>query len=559
MTRENTSHDLSQLALSVFGIDPFGLGGLWLRARNGPVRDRFVAAATGLLGEKLDHIHPDNSDDHLFGGLDLGATLSAGKPVHSKGVLNKPDAVLLLTMAERSSAGFCARVAGAMDNGGRAIIALDEGIDDERLGYALSSRMGIQLTLDDIPISEFPPFDISREEVCAAQKRLQGIAISEGLEKELVEIALAFGVSDCRATIFSLRAARAIAALAGHHVVEREEVEAAVTLVIVPRATRLPVVEETEMEEARQETAKPDEGETNAGDGLGELSDKVIEAVLANLPQDVLDRIKARERRIGTQGNSGSGDVTKGNRKGRPIPSRKGRTSSQTRIDIVATLRSAAPWQKFRRNAPNAPERLIHVRTEDIRLRQYEEKSDRLLIFVVDASGSAALARLAETKGAVEILLSQAYARRDHVSLIAFRGQDADTLLPPTRSLVQTKKRLAALPGGGGTPLAAGLQSALMLAEQTRSKGMTPTIAVLTDGRANIALDGTPNRSRAMEDATNVARQIRVRETPSVVIDTGNRPSASLSDLAIDLGADYVALPRADAHEVSATIEAHLG
>jgi magnesium chelatase subunit D len=84
----------------------------------------------------------------------------------------------------------------------------------------------------------------------------------------------------------------------------------------------------------------------------------------------------------------------------------------------------------------------------DVRVRQFEERSDRAIIFVVDASGSAALARLAEAKGAIELLLGEAYARRDHVALVAFRGDGADILLPPTRSLVQTKRRLGQFRAG---------------------------------------------------------------------------------------------------------------
>jgi hypothetical protein len=97
------------------------------------------------------------------------------------------------------------------------------------------------------------------------------------------------------------------------------------------------------------------------------------------------------------------------------------------------------------------PHGLLELRPDDIRLKQAQERSDRVLIFTVDASGSAALARLAEAKGAVELLLAQAYARRDHVALIAFRGDRAEVLLPPTRSLARARRRLADLPGGGGT------------------------------------------------------------------------------------------------------------
>ena len=116
-------------------------------------------------------------------------------------------------------------------------------------------------------------------------------------------------------------------------------------------------------------------------------------------------------------------------------------------------------------------------------------------IFVVDASGSAALHRLAEAKGAVELLLADCYIRRDQVALIAFRGSAAELLLPPTRSLARAKRSLAGLPGGGGTPLAAGLDAAFALSDSIRRKGQTPTVIVLTDGRANIARDGITRTS----------------------------------------------------------------
>ncbi len=184
--------------------------------------------------------------------------------------------------------------------------------------------------------------------------------------------------------------------------------------------------------------------------------------------------------------------------------------------------------------------------------------SDRVLVFAVDASGSAAFARLSEAKGAVELLLSAAYARRDHVALLAFRGIAAELILPPTRSLVQTKRRLAGLPGGGGTPLAAGLQMAMATAIQARARGLTPTIALLTDGRGNIALDGSANRAQAEEDTQRIARVIRASGLPTLVIDTAARPQAALETLARTMNAPYLALPRADAHRLSAVLSGAL-
>jgi magnesium chelatase subunit D len=228
------------------------------------------------------------------------------------------------------------------------------------------------------------------------------------------------------------------------------------------------------------------------------------------------------------------------------------------RLDLVATLRAAAPWQTIRRRA-TGKHGLLELRPDDIRLKQAQERSDRVLIFTVDASGSSALARLAEAKGAVELLLAQAYARRDHVALIAFRGSGAEVLLPPTRSLVQTKRRLAALPGGGATPMASGLAAALELAVQARARGMTPTVALLTDGRPNVGRDGQPGRAKAEEDAEGLARLIRANGFPALVVDTGNRPTPWLEALARQMDAAFLPLPRAEAHRLSAALSAALG
>jgi magnesium chelatase subunit D len=222
----------------------------------------------------------------------------------------------------------------------------------------------------------------------------------------------------------------------------------------------------------------------------------------------------------------------------------------------VATLRAAVPWQALRR--AGVPERLIHLRPSDLRVKRSEERSDRVLVFAVDASGSSAMARFGEAKGAVELLLGRAYARRDHVALVVFRGASAELVLPPTRSLVQVKRRLAGVPGGGGTPLAGALQLAEATALRARGRGLSPVVALLTDGRANVALDGTPGRARAEAEAAQAARSLRGLGLPGVVIDTAARPQDGLRLLAASMGAVYLALPRADAQRLSVALEAAL-
>ncbi|MDU3127632.1 MAG: VWA domain-containing protein, partial [Bradyrhizobium sp.] len=199
--------------------------------------------------------------------------------------------------------------------------------------------------------------------------------------------------------------------------------------------------------------------------------------------------------------------------------------------------------------------RLI-VHKDDIRLTRFEQRSGTTTIFVVDASGSSALQRLAEVKGAVELLLAECYIRRDEVALIAFRGKGAELLLPPTRSLTRAKRSLAALPGGGGTPLSAAIFAATELALAVKAKGQAPTIVLMTDGRANVARDGVGGRSEAEAEALVVARQLALTGIPVVLVDSSPRPQDKAAQLAGAMQARYVALPHADAARLSQAVMA---
>jgi magnesium chelatase subunit D len=196
----------------------------------------------------------------------------------------------------------------------------------------------------------------------------------------------------------------------------------------------------------------------------------------------------------------------------------------------------------------------VQVRREDFHVWRFKQRSETTTVFVVDASGSAALHRLAETKGAVELLLADCYVRRDSVAVIAFRGDGAQVLLPPTRSLVRAKRSLAGLPGGGGTPLAAGIASAHALAESIRRRGATPVVVLLTDGRANIARDGSPGRARAGDDALAAARILRVDGYAALLLDTSPQPQETARTLATAMGARYLPLPHAGAATLSQAV-----
>ena len=233
--------------------------------------------------------------------------------------------------------------------------------------------------------------------------------------------------------------------------------------------------------------------------------------------------------------------------RGRPAGVRIGDPRSGARLHVLETLRAAAPRQKLRPPAPHG----VAVRKEDFRVVRTRPRTQTTTLFLVDASGSTALHRLGEAKGAVELLLDECYVRRDQVALLAFRGKGAELLLPPTGSLVRAKRCLGALPGGGGTPLASGLDAVRLLAEGIRRRGRVPSIIVMTDGRANVARDGGPGRARAEADALAAARLIRASGVATLLIDTSIRPAAPARTLAQEMGARCLALPHADAAALS--------
>lgn len=557
--------DRAKLAMRLLAIDPTGLGGAWVRARSGPVRDYLTRAIHSFPG-KMTKIHNGISDEQLFGGVDLSSTLATGKVVLQQGLLQVPQ-VLILPMAERCPAELAARISGALDKQhGHSLIALDEGFaDNEGLPSALTDRLALHLDLEDLPLGETDAFVVYDPKIEAAIDRLANVSVPAQTMTDLTITALRLGVISMRAPLLALRAAKAHAAMNDRSEVNTDDLLAAAELVLAPRATQFPTNDDDDpLQPPEPPETQPDDMEnidtksSATGDTMQAPIDLILEATAAMLPQDLLDRVATQAALRTATASNGAGSKTKGNRRGRPIPSRQGRLDGISRIDLIATLRAASPWQPLRQKMAAQKRDGIMIRPTDIRTKRFTESSDRLLIFVVDASGSAAMTRLSEAKGAVELLLAEAYARRDHVALVAFRGEGANILLPPTRSLVQTKRRLAALPGGGGTPLAAGLKAAMEMSIAARGKGMSPTVALLTDGKANIALDGTANRQAANDDATNMALKMRKIGTPSLVIDMGPRAQRPLEALAQTMAAPYIPLPRADAKRLSAAVSTAL-
>ena len=562
------------MAACLFALDPVGCGVL-LRARPGPARDAWLALVRRLWrqGRPLRRVPVGIPDSRLLGGLDLAATLAAGRAVAERGVLAECDGgAIILAMAERLEPGTAARIARAIDEGEVVVardgltqrlparfgvLALDEGLaEDERVPRALADRLAIHLTLDESVL----PTRMEEADLGAARALLPRVTADERVITALVSAALALGIATLRAPLHALAVARAAAAFSGRRALAEEDIALAARLVLAPRATRLPAPPESAADEDVEQTPPPPAEEDPATEtDPRPLDDVVLEAAKAAIPPDLLADLQAglvlrQSARLAGR----LGAAQKARRRGRPAGTRPGALRPGERLALVETIRVAAPWQRLRRAerpVGSTTPRII-VRREDIRLLRFKAPTERTAIFAVDASGSTALARLAEAKGAIELLLSDCYVRRDTVALIAFRGSAAEIVLPPTNALARARRALAGLPGGGGTPLASALDLVGKLADQVARRGRTPIAVLLTDGRANVARDGTPSRPKAEEDALAAARQLRSQGLCAILIDTAPRPQPTAQRLASAMGARYLALPYADAGRLSRAVRA---
>ena len=570
------------LIAKMIAVDPAGLGGVWVKSQAGPVRDVWLKGLQQLIHNQVDLIKvPSNADEGaLIGELDLLKTLALQKKVYTQGILDQVQlGILLLPMAERIKSHTAALLTQAYDLKSQfGMIALDESLvdEDQQLLPRLVERLAFQMNLESLSYRDCN-FPLEKIDLLEIRNRLQQIEFPMEALDAVMTAAQSLGIDSLRVGLFVARASRVLAALRGSDMLEQADIQTATRLIFAHRITRLPESkepppEEDSTEESAQEEPPPPSQEQNQPppeDPSSDLEDKnqedpssappplrqedleemIIEASKAHLSQNLLDSFEQQQKIIKTNGNSQGkvGQLQKGLSSGQALPSRKGRPSYKHKIDILKTIQAASPWQKIRRlEAPNdftSPHRII-VKADDIYLKQFVQRTTTVTVFVVDASGSSAMERLSEAKGAVELLLAQCYIRRDQVALMTFRGKQVELILPPTRSLVRAKRLLAGMPGGGGTPLASAIRDSAAFGKKLKSKGQTPLIILLTDGRANVSIDGIGGRENAYNDALSSAKQARLEQLQILFIDTSLKPQETNQQIANDLGAQYLPLPQ---------------
>ncbi|MFK8082890.1 MAG: magnesium chelatase subunit D [Granulosicoccus sp.] len=573
MTDSEQHWVLATVALQLLRHDP-ALKGLLVRSSHGPVQQAFLKCLHRHF--TVTTVPVSVSTERLNGGLDISQTLAAGKPVYQKGLLDTDEGALIVHGAERLETLTSSALSAYLDRPDPAdtvLVLMDESGEDET-GLAdspMADRLAMMIELPALPLASLNSLlEIEPGKTINNTLSIKDIELSDSILEELIRLAQRLGVDSIRALLFTIRVARTHAACKQRLTVDVEDAAIAAQLVLAPRATTMDAEEEPadqEQEEPTDQTddpAPPQQEENSSQDdqqpsdeqkdNRDDIGEQLLEAVSASLPQHLIANLVRGQKNNRKAGRDASATGKGSN--GRPTGVRRPRGSlGNQRLNIIETLKAAAPKQRLRRQA-DFPSGRLQVRVEDFRVTRYKQPTRTTTVFVVDASGSAALNRLAEAKGAVELLLAECYVRRDRVALISFRGVEARLELPPTRSLVRAKRELAGLPGGGGTPLAAGLDLAAQVAQQLKQAGETPVIVIMTDAKANIARSGEASRTLAMDDAHQAARQLASLQIRCLFIDTAPRARPQARELAASLQATYLPLPSASSGKLPELIRA---
>ena len=585
-------HEDAKLALILNAID-HNCGGVLFVGEKGTGKSTLARLYQGLLSADIPFVNlPLNAtEDALLGGIDVEESLRKGRKVFQRGIFTRtyggfvyiddvnllsPEILSLVLKGQYDGEYLGGRKELPVQPASYFVLLASMNTEEGYLSSHILDRFGMCVLCESLKEAA-QKIEVMkrallcdknnmegdgelREKIYASRHALKDIIVPAEIKDHITQVCIENCISGHRGDIFIFYASRAYTAFIEEKEVTKEHVDKVIPLILLHRKRLLQQMEEERTEQSRQDN-QPDEKEekensqktapdiaegnenTSRDNGNIEINDLPERPRESKLAEEIFKpgqtfKVKRLTFRKDGKNRYISGRRTKTGSKGKSGRYIKRILSANNDIAIDATIRAAAPYQAAR----GRKERLL-IHDSDIRFKQREKKMGHLVILLVDGSGSmGAQKRMVETKGTVQSLLIDCYQKRDMVSLIVFRKDRAEVILPPTSSVETASRRLREIPVGGKTPLTAGLMETYKLIKRVTVKSPETRflVVLVTDGRANQSLSGTPI-GEEIAKMTYLLEDLQF--TDYIVIDTEHKGKFIKTDLAVhiasQLGADY--------------------
>ena len=585
----------------IFNLINPKIGGVLITGQKGTAKSTAVRALGELTHKKVITLPLSVTEDRLIGSVDLEQTMKTGKAVYLPGILAEADGQILyvdevnllqdhltdiVLTAHGSNENRVERegisaisdcrflLVGTMnpeegqlrqhflDQFGLCVVIGSENKPEQRLAI-VKARMAFDDDPKAFSASYAQQETALRDKIEAAALLLSAIAVTEANRLHIVSKCLEAEVQGHRADLFLEETAKAVAAWHGHKEITKEDIDEAASYVLLHRRRN---TEKPPEEEQPQQELEDDQKPNDPHDAPPSDKKDSDGPPPKNPPQG---RGKDQNFAVGSSfkvadfGHSASRQSHKGfgkrttaksaGKMGRYVYSVQQNLTGDLALD--ATIRAAAPYQISRQKNGLA----IAIRESDIREKVRQRKYANLLVFVVDASGSmGASQRMTETKGAILSLLKDAYVKRDKVCLIAFRGNDAQVLLPPTRSVDRGVRLLETMAVGGRTPLNHGIAKAMQViqSELKKNPGVLPYMVMITDGKGNVSIGKEKKPKQELLEISEKLRAFPYINTMVLDIERGGAMRFGIAkEMALRMGASYQKIETLKSDTIISAIE----
>ena len=584
----------------IFNLINPNIGGVLITGQKGTAKSTAVRALGELTHKKVITLPLSVTEDRLIGSVDLEQTMKTGKAIYLPGILAEADGQILYVdevnllqdhltdivltahgskenRVERegiSAVSDCRfMLVGTMnpeegqlrqhflDQFGLCVVIGSENKPEQRLAI-VKARMAFEEDPKAF-VKSFAPFEQElREKITAASSLLPRITATEANRLYIVSKCLEAEVQGHRADLTLEETAKAVAAWNGHTEITKEDIDEAAPYVLLHRRrnTEQPPEEEVQEHQENQEqndsTDAPPPPDRKDSDGPPPQNPPQGRGKDQNFAMGNSFKVADFGHSASRQTHKGFGKRTtarSAGKMGRYVYSVQQNLTGDLALD--ATIRAAAPYQVSRNKNGLA----ISIRVSDIREKVRQRKYANLLVFVVDASGSmGASKRMTETKGAILSLLKDAYVKRDKVCLIAFRGNEAQVLLPPTRSVDRGVRLLETMAVGGRTPLNHGIAKGMQViqSELKKNPGVLPYLVMITDGKGNVSMDQSLKPKQELMEISEKLRAFPYINTMVLDIERKGAMSFGIArEMALRMGASYQKIETLNAGTIISAIE----